>query len=121
MTVEDQQRSLRDFAREREWEQFHDPKNLVMALSGEVGELSEVFQWLTPAESQDVMVDPRRAEQVRHELADVYAYLLRLADVLEVSLAEALQEKMELNARRYPVEASRGHARKYTEMSEDGS
>jgi len=110
------QRQLRAFAAEREWDQFHTPKNLMMALTGEVGELAELFQWLTAEESSAIMQDPRRAEQVRHELADVFAYVLRLADVLHVDLADVLQEKMVLNAQRYPVERARGNARKYTDL-----
>ena len=104
--------ALRKFADERDWEQFHTPKNLVMALTGEAGELAEVFQWLTPAESASVMDDAAAAERVRDELADIYGYLLRLADVLGVSLDEALQQKMEKNAARYTIDASRGNARK---------
>src|SRR5260221_271863 len=83
------QRQLRDFAVERDWEQFHTPKNLVMALAGEVGELTEIFQWLTPDESADVMVEAASAGRVREEMADVLAYLLRLSDVLGVDLEGA--------------------------------
>ena len=100
---------------ERDWEQFHSPKNLAMALTGEVGELTEIFQWLTPAESAAVMNDPVSAGQVRDELADVFAYLIRLADVLGVDLEQAFADKMVKNARKYPVETSRGSATKYTE------
>ena len=116
MTLDDAQAMLRQFAVEREWEQFHTPKNLAMALAGEVGELVEVFQWLTLEQSVEVMADPQRAVQVRHELADVFGYVLRLADVLDVDLMAALDEKVELNSRRYPVEKSKGNARKYTEL-----
>jgi dCTP diphosphatase len=119
VTISELQNTLRDFARERDWEQFHTPKNLAMALTGEVGELVELFQWLTPEESGAIMGDPRRAEQVRHELADVFGYVLRLADVLGVDLADALQEKIGVNAQRYPVEDARGHARKYTDLKGD--
>ena len=111
------QRQLRDFAAERDWEQFHTPKNLVMALAGEVGELTEIFQWLTPDESSDVMVEPATAGRVREEMADVLAYLLRLSDVLGVDLEAALAEKIVKNAGKYPVEASRSLATKYTDLS----
>lgn len=87
-----------------------------MALSGEVGELTELFQWLTPDESDAAMTDPARASQVRDELADVLVYCLRLADVLEVDLVAAVRAKMKKNAAKYPVALSRGHARKYTEI-----
>ena len=100
------QRQLRDFAVERAWEEFHSPKNLVMALAGEVGELTEIFQWLTPDESAAVMVEVASAGRVREEMADVLAYLLRLADVLGVDLEEALAEKIIKNAAKYPVEGS---------------
>jgi NTP pyrophosphatase (non-canonical NTP hydrolase) len=110
---------LRRFADERDWHQFHTPKNLVMALAGEVGELTEVFQWLTPDESAEVMRDPAKAEAVRDELADVLYYLVRAADVLGVNLADALSDKLEKNAQRYPIEASRGSASKYTELSKE--
>ncbi|MET9064028.1 nucleotide pyrophosphohydrolase [Streptosporangium sandarakinum] len=103
---------LRRFARERDWEQFHTPKNLAMAFAGEAGELVAEFQWLTPEESAAVMDDPEAAERVRSELADVVTYLVRLADVLGVDLVEATHAKIDQNERRFPVEASRGSARK---------
>jgi dCTP diphosphatase len=103
MTIASLQAQLRQFSADRQWEQYNTPKNLVMALTGEVGELNEIFQWLTPQESADVMADSAQATAVRDELADVLAYLLRLADVLEVDLESALTEKMVKNARKYPV------------------
>lgn len=106
MAIPDLQRQLRDFAAERDWEQFHNPKNLVMALAGEVGELTEIFQWLTPAESEAIMADPGTAEHVREEVADVLAYLLRLCDVLELDPEAALAEKIVKNAARYPATVS---------------
>lgn len=106
--------ALRRFAAERDWERFHTPKNLVMALSGEVGELIEHFQWLTPEASGTLDATTRAA--VEQEMADVFLYLLRLADVLEVDLAAAARSKIELNARRYPVAKARGHARKYDRL-----
>jgi NTP pyrophosphatase (non-canonical NTP hydrolase) len=111
------QRQLRDFAVERDWEQFHSPKNLVMALASEVGELTEIFQWLTPHESVDVMAEAASSGRVRDEMADVLAYLLRLSDVLGVDLEEALAEKIVKNAAKYPVERARSVATKYTELS----
>ncbi|MEO3787394.1 nucleotide pyrophosphohydrolase [Actinocorallia sp. B10E7] len=92
---------LRRAAEERGWTSFHTPKNLAMALAGEVGELLAEFQWLTPEESFQVMGSPRKAEAVRSELADVFSYLLELADVLGVDLVEAANAKADVVARRY--------------------
>ena len=109
---------LRIFARERAWEQFHSPKNLAMALTGEVGELVEIFQWMTEAESAAAAADPKTVARIREELADVLLYLVRLADVLQVDLNAAVVDKLAKNAARYPVERSRGSAAKYTELKE---
>ena len=122
MSIQDLQGPLRDFAAERNWEQFHTPKNLVMALAGEVGELTAIFQWLTPDESAGVLADPVRAARVREEIADVFAYLLRLADVLGIDLETALIEKIAQNAAKYPAETARGTAAKYTDLpTQEGS
>ena len=107
---------LRQFAREREWEQFHTPKNLVMALAGEAGELTELFQWLTPDQSLNIMQDVPKAEAVRDELADIFGYCLRLADILGVDLEAAFMAKMAKNASKYPVHLAKGSAAKYTEL-----
>ena len=117
MSIASLQRDLRDFAAERDWEQFHSPKNLVMALAGEVGELTEIFQWLTPDQSAGVMVQAASAARVREEMADVLAYLLRLADVLGVDLETALADKIVKNAAKYPVDTARSKAMKYTDLS----
>ncbi len=110
MSIEDLQAKLRDFTSERDWEPFHTPKNLVMALAGEVGELTEVFQWLSPEESARIMSHESESGHVRDEMADVLAYLLRLADVLGVDLEAALDAKIVKNARKYPVSTARGKA-----------
>ncbi|GID26860.1 nucleotide pyrophosphohydrolase [Paractinoplanes brasiliensis] len=102
---------VRAFAREREWERFHTPKNLAMALGGEVGELLAELQWLTPEQASAVMSDPELGPRVRAEIGDVTIYLVRLADVLGIDLVEAAVEKLEEAGRRYPVEAARGSAR----------
>ncbi|HEY9102274.1 nucleotide pyrophosphohydrolase [Chitinimonas sp.] len=107
------QSRLAAFAAERDWEQFHNPKNLVMALSVECAELVEEFQWLSEAEAADAMAHPERAQRIREELADVTAYLLRIADKLGVDLEAALLDKMAKNAEKYPVDAFKGSARKY--------
>ncbi len=100
---------LRTFARDRDWEQFHTPKNLAMALAGEVGELLEIFQWLTPEQAASVMSSDR-TDDVRDELADVLIYLVRLADVLDVDLAEVARGKMARNHDRFPHAEVRGRA-----------
>lgn len=108
--------ALADFAHERDWEQFHSPKNLVMALTGEVGELNEIFQWMSESDSYQAAASPRTAEAVRHELADVLLYAVRLADVLGVDLDEAVRQKLMLNAEKYPADQVRGSSKKYTEI-----
>lgn len=105
----------REFVTEREWDQFHTPKNLAMALSGEVGELTEIFQWLSEAKAGQVMKEAKSAEAVRHEIADVFFYLMRLADVLGVDVEAAFWEKMKLNAAKYPVDKAKGSHAKYTD------
>jgi NTP pyrophosphatase (non-canonical NTP hydrolase) len=110
------QDAIARFARERDWEPFHSPKNLAMALTGEVGELVELFQWLSEDASRAVARDPATARRVRDEIADVLVYLVRLAAVLEVDLDEAVRSKLETNALKYPVEKARGHATKSTEL-----
>lgn len=100
------------FVEERDWAQFHTPKNLAMAMIVEAAELVEQFQWNTPEESQQL--SPEKREAVSHELADTFVYLLRLAEVLEIDLIEAANAKIDLNAKKYPVEKARGSNAKYT-------
>jgi NTP pyrophosphatase (non-canonical NTP hydrolase) len=101
--LEDLRDALRRFAAARDWDTYHTPKNLVMALSGEVGELTDLFQWLTPEEAAAAMSDPELAWNVRDELADVVHYLVRLADKLDVDLVEAAFAKIERNEKRFPT------------------
>ena len=108
--------ALAAFARERDWEQFHSPKNLLLALTGEVGELAEVFQWMSDKESKVAAANPQTAQAVRDELADVLLYLVRLADVLGVDLNKAAQDKLRTNAAKYPADKAKGTSKKYTEM-----
>lgn len=115
LDISEIQRQQREFVRERDWEQFHTPKNLVMALAGEVGELIEHFQWLTPEEFQTLTAEPEAATAVADEMADVLVYLLRLADLLDIDLPAAVAAKVAKNAAKYPVEQARGVARKYYE------
>ena len=107
---------LRDFAADRDWERFHSPKNLAMALAAETGELMEHFQWLTEAQSREL--DPSQRELVAAELADVLLYLLRLADRLGVDLKTAAERKIAVNEKRYPVDRVRGSAKKYSEYQD---
>lgn len=105
---------LRRFAAERDWDQFHSPKNLAMALSVEAAELLEHFQWLSDTESS--AVSPETRAKVSEELADVLLYLVRLADRLDVDLALAASEKLKVNAARYPADKARGSSKKYSEL-----
>ena len=104
--------ALRRFAAARDWQQFHTPKNLAMALSVEAAELLECFQWLTPEQSTGLA--GRDLQAVEEEVADVLLYLLRLTDVLGIDPLRAAQRKLAVNARKYPVAVARGSARKYT-------
>jgi NTP pyrophosphatase (non-canonical NTP hydrolase) len=105
---------IRAFVAEREWDQFHNPKNLAMALVAEAGELVEHFQWLTP-EQADRLPPETRAE-VEHEIADVLIFLVELADRLKIDPLAAAEKKLALNAQKYPVEKARGRATKYDKL-----
>ncbi len=107
------QRRLEDFAARRGWERFHSPKNLAMALSVEAGELLEIFQWLTEDQSRAIAGSGPDFDRVKEEIADVFIYLARMADLLGIDIEEAVFRKMALNEERYPVELSRGNAVKY--------
>jgi dCTP diphosphatase len=106
--------ALRRFAADREWDQFHSPKNLAMALTVEAAELLEHFQWVTDASSESL--PPEQQARIREELADVLLYVIRLADKLGIELATAAAEKLKLNAQEYPVDKARGTSKKYTEL-----
>ncbi len=105
--------TLRKFVAERDWDQFHSPKNLSMALSIEASELMEHFQWLT--EEQSRSLPPEKLAQVRDEMADVLVYLVRLADKLDVDLLAAAAQKIEKNALKYPAAKVRGSMKKYSD------
>jgi dCTP diphosphatase len=105
---------LRQFAANRDWAQFHSPKNLAIAVSVEAGELLEHFQWLTAEESDNL--SESQLAKVRQELADVFLYLISLSDKLGVDLVAAAFEKLELNAKKYPVKLAKGNAKKYTDL-----
>jgi NTP pyrophosphatase (non-canonical NTP hydrolase) len=105
---------MREFARARDWDQFHSPKNLAMALSVEASELLEHFQWLTEEQSRGL--DAKAQAAVRAEIADVLLYLIRLADQLGIDPVAAAQRKLVENAQKYPVDKARGNPKKYTEL-----
>src|SRR5215212_10023508 len=105
---------LRDFAAARDWDQFHSPKNLAMALSAESAELLEIFQWLT--EEQSHALSPEAKAAASDEIADVLLYLIRIADKLHIDPIAAAQRKMEANERKYPAGKARGNSKKYTEL-----
>jgi len=106
--------ALRQFAADRDWDQYHSPKNLASALAVEAAELLERFQWLT--EDQSRTLPPEELQKVREEMADVLNYLVRLADKLDVNLLEAARDKMKINAQKYPADKARGSAKKYSEL-----
>lgn len=114
MDIRALQQELRQFAAERDWEQFHTPKNLAIALSVEASELLEVFQWL-----DDAPLTSEQAGQVRQEIADVQIYLARLADVLAIDIPSAVADKLKINRSKYPADRVRGSARKYTDYSDE--
>lgn len=97
-----------DFVLERDWQQFHTPKNVAMALAIEAAELMEHFQWLTPEQSREVAEQPEKLNQVAEELADVVCYALALANELKIDVTSALHDKMEKNRRKYPADEFRG-------------
>jgi dCTP diphosphatase len=105
---------LRRFAAGRDWDQFHTPKNLAIAVSVEAAELLEHFQWLTPEQSQQLTAE--RVHVIRLEMADILLYLVRLADRLGVDLAASAFDKIAINAKKYPVALAKGSAKKYTEL-----
>ncbi len=105
---------LRQFATDRDWDQFHSPKNLASALSVEAGELLECFQWLTEDQSRHLLKDQK--VRVEAEIADVLVYLIRLADKLDIDLIDATRRKIAANAEKYPIEKARGNAKKYTDL-----
>ncbi|MGD8886499.1 MAG: nucleotide pyrophosphohydrolase [Gammaproteobacteria bacterium] len=111
--LEDLKIRLQEFADERDWDQFHNPKNLSMALIAEAAELVEHFQWLSQEESQIIQGD--KLESVRHELADIMIYLIRIADKLNVDLLDAVEKKITINEEKYPADMVMGQHKKYTE------
>ena len=112
-SLEDIRQGVAKFAKERDWDQFHSPKNLTMALSVEVAELMEHFQWLSEEQSRNL--DDETLKEVAKELADVQVYVVRLADRLNIDLFNAVTTKMQENAQKYPADKVRGSAKKYNQ------
>jgi dCTP diphosphatase len=104
------------FVRERDWEQFHSPKNLSMALAAETGELMEHFLWATNEQSQAIARDPAKRAKIADELADVVIYAIEFANMTGLDISAAIEAKMVANAKKYPVEKARGRADKYTDL-----
>src|ERR1041384_1237779 len=115
-TISDLKTRVLAFVRERDWEQFHTPKNLSMALAAETGELMEHFLWATPEQSRTIVTDPAKRGKIADELADVVIYALEFANMTGLDVAAAIEAKMIANAKKYPVEKARGRADKYTEL-----
>ncbi|MGM0417781.1 MAG: nucleotide pyrophosphohydrolase [Thermodesulfobacteriota bacterium] len=107
---------LRKFADERDWDQFHSPKNLSMALCKETTEIIEHFQWLT--QDQSFNLSKKKHQKIEEEIADSFIYLIRLADKLDIDIAEVAYQKIEKNRKKYPIDKSKGTAKKYTELDQ---
>jgi NTP pyrophosphatase (non-canonical NTP hydrolase) len=116
MNIKQIQKQLSEFASDRDWEQFHTPKNLTMALSVEASELVEIFQWLTPEQSSNL--NDKQMNAVNEEVADVAIYLLRLCDVLDINLSDVVENKIKVNSEKYPVDLSKGNAKKYNQRED---
>jgi dCTP diphosphatase len=116
MNILEIQNKLEKFAIERDWEQFHTPKNLSMALSVEASELVEIFQWLRAEES--ISPDKKQKDAIKSEVADIAMYLLRFCSILEIDIEEAIKNKLEQNSEKYPVNLSKGNAQKYNQRED---
>jgi len=116
--MENLKNKLREFAIERDWDQFHTPKNLVMAITGEVGELTEIFQWLDDKNSKLENLNEKDIARSKEEISDIFLYLIKLADKLEIDLIKEANNKIELNRKKYPIELSKGNSIKYNQRHE---
>ena len=113
MNIEELQKKIASFAKERDWEQFHTPKNLACALSVESSELLEIFQWMSRDEEENLSSEIK--QRTSEEISDIFVYLVRLADVLNIDLEKSITQKMQQNAEKYPANKVRGSSKKYTE------
>jgi len=116
MNIKEIQKRLSEFADARDWDQFHSPKNLSMALSAEAGELLEIFQWLTEKESLGIVSSENTLKAAKEEIADIAIFLLRLADKLGVDVEQAILEKIDINEEKYPIEKCKGKNTKYSDL-----
>lgn len=116
MDIEQIKQKLRQFAEVREWDQYHSPKNLASAISVESAELLEIFQWLSEEESKNLALKDK--SKVEQEVADIFLYLVRFADKLDINLFDVAERKIAINEMKYPVELSKGNAKKYTEFKD---
>jgi dCTP diphosphatase len=114
ITISDLKKIIERFVQERDWEQFHNPKTGSICLSLEASELLEIFQWCSNDSSWDILESKR--DQVRHELADILLWILEMARVCKIDLADSFEEKMKLNAQKYPIEKCKGNTLKYTDL-----
>ena len=116
-SFEELQEKIADFVQERDWEQFHAPKNLSMAISVESSELMEHFQWLD-AEASRSIEDEKKLEEIRQEIADIMIFSLNFCNQMDIDPAQAIEEKLQINKEKYPVEDAKGKAEKYTELKD---
>ena len=117
MNLENLKLKLREFSKERNWEQFHNPKNLATALSVEASELLEIFQWSNDGGLKEID-NPDKRQEIEKEIADIFNYLVKLVDILDIDLEEAALNKIKENAEKYPIETSKGKSLKYTEFND---
>jgi len=115
-TIEELKETVRKFCEERDWDQFHNAKDLTIALSIEVSELLEIFRWKSLDEVEQLFLDNKKREEIEDEMADIFYFLLRIAQKYEVDLSGSLERKMEKNKSRYPIEKARGSNKKYNEF-----
>jgi len=113
MGIDKIRKRLSKFAEERNWDQFHSPKNLSMALAAEAAELLEIFQWLTEKESREIINDEKEMSLIKEEIADIAIYLVRIADKLDVDIEKAVFKKIAANEKKYPIELAKDNAKKY--------
>jgi len=117
LNLENLKLKLREFSKERDWEQFHNPKNLATALSVEASELLEIFQWSNDGGLKEID-NPDKRQEIEKEIADIFNYLVKLVDILDIDLEEAALNKIKENAEKYPIETSKGKSLKYTEFND---
>lgn len=115
LDIENIKAKLREFSNNRDWEQYHSPKNLAMALSVEVAELVEIFQWSNDGGLKEIK-DPEKKKQIEEEIADIFNYLVKFVDLMEIDLEKVSLEKISLNEKKYPVEKSKGKSDKYNKL-----